>query len=647
MNKSTYLKLIQDLNRYHYAYHTLDQPEVSDAEYDALIKAIIDFEIKHPHQIDPSSPSQRVGDKILGKFEKHQHLHPMKSLDNAFGTHEVQKFFSRIDSTLINQFSVELKIDGLAICCIYQNRRLLRAVTRGDGEIGEDVTHNIKTISSIPLQLPESAPDYLEVRGEVFIMKDDLAKLNDLSNKQFANTRNAAAGSIRQLDPTIAAQRPLKFFAYSVFGLDSVTHSAQLHQLEQWYIPTSPMRKVCHNITEVLTSIEQISKSRASIPFEIDGIVIKIDEIHAQKELGYTAKSPRWAVAYKFPANEVTSQLLSVDFQVGRTGLITPVANLKPTEVGGVTVSHATLHNMQEIKRKDIHICDYVLIRRAGEVIPEVIKPITSLRHQASIKPVIPPTNCPSCSHLLTYSSINIQCTNDQACPKQISGRIEHFASKHGFNMTGLGPSVIDDLIQSLHVISPIQLFDLNTTQLINLPRIGKKSAQNIYLAIQNSKQISFDKFIYALGIPEVGRDTAKIITQNFSNLDLLLAAKQDDLIKINGIGPIVANHIIRYFEKNKSHISQLGEIAIISLPSKQEFSNTLAITGKFDYPRSQIISEIEKLGWKVSSTLSKNCSYLLCGEKSGSKIQKASAMGIQTIALVTLKEILNFLGRT
>ncbi len=646
MNQQDYQKLIQDLNRYHYAYHTLDQPEISDAEYDALIKALTDFETQHPQYIDPSSPTQRVGDKVLGKFQKHKHLHPMKSLDNAFGTEEVEKFFSRIDSALIHQFCVELKIDGLAICCIYNNKRLHSAVTRGDGEIGEDVTHNIKTISSIPLQLPESAPDYLEVRGEVFIMKHDLATLNAQSDKNFANTRNAAAGSIRQLDPTVAAQRPLKFFAYSVFGLELTTHSAQLSQLEKWYIPTAPMRHVCQNTKEVLNTIEHISKNRATIPFEIDGIVIKIDDINTQKELGYTAKFPRWAVAYKFPANEVTSQLLSIDFQVGRTGIITPVANLKPTEVGGVVVSHATLHNMAEIKRKDIQIGDHVLIRRAGEVIPEVIKPIIALRSQTKVQPVVPPTHCPSCSHPLVHSGINIQCPNTEKCPKQIAGRIEHFASKHGFNMTGIGPSMIDDLIQYFSITSPIQLFELDTLKLIELPRIGTKSAQNIYQSIQQSKLISFDKFLYALGIPEVGRDTAKILTQHFSDLTLLTAAQLDELTNINGIGPIVAKNITHFFKENTALISQLIEIAQIDYSSQPKLLKTLAITGKFDYPRSHIINEIEKLGWKASTTLSKNCSYLICGDKSGSKVQKASALGVKTISLTTLQEILDLLQR-
>ncbi|MDC3180869.1 NAD-dependent DNA ligase LigA [Gammaproteobacteria bacterium] len=643
MNQDIYHKLIKDINRYHYAYHTLDQPEISDAEYDLLLTKVSEFEQTHPTLIDASSPTQRVGDKVLGKFKKIAHRNPMKSLDNAFGKDEVKYFFDKVNPLLREQFCVELKVDGLAICCIYENQRLKIALTRGDGEVGEDVTHNIKTIKSIPLTLPDDAPNYLEVRGEVFILKEDLVQLNQKSEKQFANTRNAAAGSIRQLDPKVASQRPLRFYAYSVFGLSTACHSKQLDTLEQWYIPTTPMRKVCRKLDEVLTHIDHITENRTNLGFDIDGIVIKIDQISAQQQLGFTAKFPRWAVAYKFPANEVVSRLIDVEFQVGRTGAVTPVARLQPTQVGGVIVSHATLHNMQEIKRKDIQLNDQVLIRRAGEVIPEIIKPITALRSE-DCKVITPPLVCPSCHQPLIYTPQLIECKYSKHCPKQISGRIEHFASKHGLNIIGLGPSLIDDLIQYLNVTSPLALFSLTTLDLEQLPRMGHKSASNIVKAISDAKHTTFERFLYALGIPEVGRDTAKTLAQHYKNLEQLYQADMSHLTAINGIGDIVAKHITEHLHHEQAYIQSLREILTI-IHTGSKALKTLAITGKFDHPRDHIAQEIEKIGWQVSNSLSKQCVYLLCGEKAGSKEQKANTLDIKVVHLSTLKEIIAYLN--
>jgi DNA ligase (NAD+) len=521
------------------------------------------------------------------------------------------------------------------------------ALTRGDGEVGEDVTHNIKTIKSIPLSLPKSAPAYLEVRGEVIMYTSDFHKLNQTAIKQnsktFANTRNAAAGSIRQQDPQIAAQRPLRFFAYSAIGNNlPKTHKAILDQLEKWHIPTSPVREIYTQIDDILSACEHIEQNRNHIPFAIDGVVIKLNRIQDQEKLGYTAKYPRWAIAYKFPADEVSTQLINIDFQVGRTGVVTPVANLKPVSVGGVIVTHATLHNMREIKRKDIMQGDHVLIRRAGEVIPEIIKPLLSFRNK-QCKPISAPTNCPSCQETLSMQSVFLVCSNSN-CPKQVEGSLIHFASKHGMNIQGLGPSVIDDFIRHLHMTSPLGLYQLTYEQVISLPRIGSKSAHNILHAIESSKQTTLPRLIYALGIPEVGRDTAKQLSTHFKKLHTLSEASLEELTQISGIGTIVANHIIAYMAnaENQALLQALSEILDIELPSSQS-RQKVAITGKFELPRSEIAEQIAKLGFEVTS-LQKQCVVLICGEKAGSKVSKATDLGIKVLHAPNIAAMIDYL---
>lgn len=645
MTLKDYKNLITTIEAHNFYYYGLDQPRISDSVYDSLMQKLITTEKEHPEWITKHSPTQRIGDKPLEQFKKIKHGEPMRSLDNAFNEKDINNFCSKNQ----NAMTCELKLDGLAISCIYKNKKLEYAVTRGDGVQGEDVTSNIKTLSSIPLQLPDDAPEHLEIRGEVVIFKKDLEALNSKQkqsgNKTFSNPRNAAAGSIRQLDPKVAAARPLRFYAYSAHG-DHLpgSHYERLQQLNKWHIPTTPKVVKVSSPDHIQAYYQQVLQERATMPFEIDGVVIKVDLIQHQEASGYTAKAPRWAIAYKFPAEEAQARVIAIDWQVGRTGVITPVATLEPTQVGGVVIQHATLHNIHELQRKDIKINDAVIIRRAGDVIPEVVKPIISLRNETCID-IKPPNTCPSCGSTLQREHIFIRCMNTTKCPKQIEGRIIHFASKHGFNILGLGQQIIQILCQQGLIQKPSDLFNLSVQQLTTLPRMGSKSAGKIILAIEKSKYTTLPRFLYALGITEIGKDTAKLLSKHYHSITKLQNASIESLSDISGIGPIVGKHLIDYFlqSENINEIKYLISQGVnIQEESKEpDTTHTAVITGKFDKSRDEIIEQLAKIGIHVSSSISRKTHYLICGQEPGSKYDKAVKLKVPIIRSNSLTEIL------
>lgn len=647
MTKAQYEKLILEIEAHNILYYVDNNPSVSDAVFDHLMQTLIAIESKNPEWIIPQSPTQRVGGQVANEFTSVQHQIPMLSLDNSFNSEDINKFYQRILKQLSKPtFTLEPKLDGLALCCIYKNQKLHQALTRGDGLMGEDVTHNVRTIKNIPQVLPATAPDFLEVRGEVVIHKSDFQEMNSRLDKAFSNPRNAASGSLRQLDSSITAKRPLRFYAYTLLSDDIAdTHAERIEWLSKHNFTTpSPFKVVSSDIT-LLEELNNLQNNRQQLPYEIDGAVIKLNVISHQEALGSRSKSPRWATAYKFPAEEAVSFIEDIEFSVGRTGALTPVAVLKPTQVSGVIVSHATLHNIQELKRKDIRIGDTVTIRRAGDVIPEVIGPIIEKRNNSSNEINIP-THCPSCGHVVIIESILIRCINTIACPAQIEGRIIHFSSRPAFNIQGLGKQLIHLLCDRGLIKSPYDLFSLDISAVATLPKMGLKSSENLQQSIEKSKYISLNRFIYALGIPDVGKDTAKILAQNFPAIDTLLAATYLDLIAIHGIGENTAKNIIAFFTNKASLqlIYSLAESCIIAEPTIKQGKydgKIFVITGKFARSRESLINAIESLGGKVSSQVSSKTNFLLCGESAGSKLKKAQALNIPLILESDLDKLL------
>lgn len=641
-------KLVSLLNKYSYDYYVEDNPQISDTEYDTLYKQLEKLEENHPEYILENSPTQRVGDRVLDEFEKITHKVPMLSLSNTFSTEDLKDFDARI-SKLVPDHSVEyiceLKIDGLAISIKYEDGRLVSGATRGDGSVGEDVTENIKTIFSIPKVLKDNRT--FEVRGEVYLPRKSFELLNSEreSNNEvlFANPRNAAAGSLRQLDSKITAKRRLSAFIYSIVGDDSIiSQENALNTAKEYNLPVNPNFKLCKNIDEVIDYINYWTEHKKNLPYDIDGIVIKVNSYSTQEEVGYTQKSPRWATAYKFPEEELATKLLDVELSVGRTGIITPVAILDPIVISGSTVSKASLHNKDIIEELDIHIGDMVVVKKAGEIIPKVVRVVRELRTEGSTKYAMPNT-CPSCGQQ-TYTKENdpfTRCKNPD-CPDQNIRRIIHFASRDALNIEGLGDKVVTTLYEKGIIAHTIDLFSLEREKLISLDRMGEKSVDNLLNAIENSKQNSLDKVIFALGILNVGKKAGKILAEKYLNLTNLMNATLDELVNLDDVGQITAESILDYLsdENNIKFINDLIKVGMNPQYEVQEVNTdnifagkTVVLTGKLvELTRNEAKEYLEKYGAKVTGSVTSKTDLVIAGEKAGSKLAKAEQLGIRVI---------------
>ena len=641
-------KLVSLLNKYSYDYYVEDNPQISDTEYDTLYKQLEKLEENHPEYILENSPTQRVGDRILDEFEKITHKVPMLSLSNTFSTEDLRDFDARVSKLVPGhnvEYICELKIDGLAISIKYEDGRLVSAATRGDGSVGEDVTENIKTIFSIPKVLKDNKT--FEVRGEVYLPRKSFELLNSEreSNNEvlFANPRNAAAGSLRQLDSKITAKRRLSAFIYSIVGDDSiVSQENALNTAKEYNLPVNPNFKLCKNIDEVIDYINYWTEHKKNLPYDIDGIVIKVNSYSTQEEVGYTQKSPRWATAYKFPEEELATKLLDVELSVGRTGIITPVAILDPIVISGSTVSKASLHNKDIIEELDIHIGDMVVVKKAGEIIPKVVRVIRELRTEGSTKYTMPNT-CPSCGQQ-TYTKENnpfTRCKNPD-CPDQNIRRIIHFASRDALNIEGLGDKVVTTLYEKGIIAHTIDLFSLEREKLISLDRMGEKSVDNLLNAIENSKQNSLDKVIFALGILNVGKKAGKILAEKYLNLTNLMNATLDELVNLDDVGQITAESILDYLsdENNIKFINDLIKVGMNPQYEVQEVNTdnifagkTVVLTGKLvELTRNEAKEYLEKYGAKVTGSVTSKTDLVIAGEKAGSKLAKAEQLGIRVI---------------
>ena len=656
-------RLIDEINFHNYQYHGMDDPKISDHQFDKLVIELLDLEKENPQLIQVDSPTQRVGSRPIDGFTQIDHLTPMLSLENVFTMKELMSFEKRAKDKLSLEdkieFIAEPKLDGVAVNLVYESGILSYATTRGDGTTGEDVTHNVLTIKSIPMKLKSSSPPKtIEIRGEIIISKNDFETMNRENAgkelKVFANPRNAAAGSIRQLDPNISKDRPLRFYAHG-YGLLSdedkfSTHYDVMNYLNDSGIVISPYSEVVIGAEECVRYYEKIDSLRDSLDFEIDGVVYKVNNISHQKELGFVSKAPRWAIAHKFSSIEVESKIIDVDFQVGRTGTITPVAKLKPINVGGVVVSNATLHNMDEINRKDVRKGDYVFVRRAGDVIPEIVS-VNKRKRSNITKKIIFPDQCPSCGSeiIRKQGESAAKCTGGSICPDQTKELLKHFVSRKAFDIEGLGEKILDQLLESNMISSTSDLFRLNIDDLISLDRMGKKSSQNLISSIEACKNISFDRFIYAQGIHDVGLATSKSLSESFSSLEKLINAEMDDLLIIHDIGPIAANNIISFFNdskkiKNIDRLIDLGVVIIYESEMDSHILNdkTFVITGTIqNMTRTDVKDLIEKNGGRVTSSISKKTSYLVAGDNPGSKIKKAADIGVNIINEEQLSELI------
>ena len=648
--KKEYQELIDKINYHNMMYHTYDAPEIPDATFDKLYSKLKAFEKKYPNLVTAESPTMRVGSKLLSGFSKVQHKEPMLSLANASDYDDFFNFYVRLKKDLkTDDFSLfaEPKFDGLAISITYIDGHYSSAVTRGDGVVGEDVTANVKTIKSLPLVLQGSnIPSKICLKAEIYMSLIEFENLNKKltinNEKIFANPRNVAAGTIRQLDPKVASERNLKIFIHGLIYDDTFTdktHSQSLSRISKYGLPICNLNKTIKSINDAQKYFKHLNDIRPTLSFEIDGIVFKIDNYKQQESLGLTSKAPKWAIAYKFKSIEVKTKLLDVTFQVGRTGIITPVAELESVNIGGVNVSRASLHNMDEINRKDIRINDIVYVKRAGDVIPEIDR-VSINQRTKSIK-IKTPKKCPACGSILNkISSQSIyKCTNQHNCNPQIIQTIQHFASRKAMNISGLGESIIESLVDSKTINNFTDLYHLNMQKLLNIERMAEKSSKNLLNSIQKSKNNSFDRLIYALGINEVGITTSKSLASNFKNMDSLMTASIEDLCLINDIGEIVAENIFEYFRNkyNKNNIKKLFNIGLqITYSSKNSMNlseKTYVITGSFiNMSRQDIEQSIIDNGGRVTGSISNKTTALILGLKPGSKLDKAKKLNIDII---------------
>ena len=664
--KKKIAELRSSLHRHNHLYYVVDEPEISDAAYDRLMQELTALETAYPQLIEPDSPTQRVGAPPLQKFETVPHTIPMLSLENAFDEEEVLAFDERVrrflKTDLAVQYTAEPKLDGVAVELVYENGRLVEASTRGDGYAGELITPNIKTIKTIPLVLIDTnavpVPARLEVRGEVYIPVDAFKTLNqerlDKDESPFANPRNAAAGSLRQLDSAITAQRPLEIFCYGVgvvTDLEFDSHWETLEALSVLGCRVNPDIKPRATLEEVIAYYKELLNRRHECQYEMDGIVLKVDDLALQKRLGEKSRSPRWALAHKFPATQETTRVLEIYVQVGRTGALTPVARLKPVSVGGVTVSRATLHNEDEIKKKDVRIGDTVFIQRAGDVIPEVVKVIATKR-TGTEELFQMPTLCPACSSqvLRPEDEAVWRCVNAN-CPAQVKERIRHFASKRAFDIDGIGDKLVGQLVDKGHLKSYADLFFLDETTLAGLERMGEKSARNIMDAITSSKETTLARFIYSLGIRHVGEHIALVLARRFKVLSALMLATAEDLIATDEIGPQVSESVRAFFDnhENQSNIERMLVNAGVRLSTEVAEAEellaalTIVLTGTLEVmTRAQIKDRIEALGGKVSSSVSQKTSFVVAGKDPGSKLDRAKELGVRILDEGALIDLLS-----
>ncbi|MBO2632678.1 NAD-dependent DNA ligase LigA [Shewanella algae] len=648
-------QLISTINEHNIRYYVDDNPSIPDAEYDRLMQRLKMLEAEHPELQRSDSPSLRVGGLALAKFEQVTHLKPMLSLDNAFSEEDFAAFHKRVTDR-VGEFSYccEPKLDGLAVSILYRDGVLERAATRGDGAVGEDITENVRTIRAVPLKLRgDDYPPLLEVRGEVFMPKAAFEALNERNrvkgDKLFVNPRNAAAGSLRQLDSKITASRALAFYAYALGVVEpesfplADTHLGQLQQLKTWGLPVSSEIRLAKDLSEVDDYYRDIMARRSALAYEIDGVVFKVNSIEAQQTLGFVSRAPRWAIAYKFPAQEEMTLLEGVDFQVGRTGAVTPVARLKPVFVGGVTVSNATLHNADEIARLGVKVGDTVIIRRAGDVIPQVVAVVPEKRPEDA-KEISFPEQCPVCGSQVERleGEAVARCSGGLFCEAQRKEAIKHFASRKALDIDGMGDKIVEQLIDKELVESPADLFSLTASALTMLERMGLKSATNLVQAIEAAKQTTLAKFLYALGIREVGESTAANLARHFKELDALKQASVEQLIEVEDVGAIVAQHVAHFFAQphNLEVIDKLLAAGVtwpaIEAPSEDEQplkGQTWVLTGTLSQmSRTDAKAQLEALGAKVSGSVSKKTDCVVAGEAAGSKLTKANELGVKVL---------------
>ena len=655
--------LTDKINEHNYAYYVLDQPYLSDAEYDNLFRELESLEKDNPELIQSSSPTQRVGHPIKSGFQNYNHSIPMLSLSNAINEQEIYDFNQRINKWLEQKstsYIAEPKIDGLGVSLIYENGNLVRALTRGDGYTGEDITHNIKTINAVPMVLRGSNhPNFLEIRGEIFMLKSDFTKLNEVRSQQdeklFANARNAAAGSVRQLDPHVTAKRKLSIFCYELDaskGLDIKSHWEMLSYLKSIGLPVNPLAKKIDSINSMVIYHQDLENKRESIPYEIDGSVIKVDNYLLRSNLGERARSPRWAIAAKFKSKDAETQILNIVLQVGRTGVITPVAKIKEVEISGAIISSATLHNQDEIDKKDIRINDYATVQRSGDVIPKISNIILEKRPNNTVKFDIANYNCPSCSSTIIRleGEAAYRCEN-LSCKAKVQGSIEHFCSKNAMNIDGLGIQIVEQLMDSNLIGRIDDLFTLSYDSLVVLERFQDKSANNLINAINVSRDTTFPRFVFALGIPNVGQHISKILDIHCqSSVEKLSTLSLEDLENIDGVGLIVAQSIIDFFNSSSNRdilnncFTNGVNINKTFFENSGEFKEkTFVITGSFKtHNRNQIKELLEKKGGNVAGAISSKTNFLIVGENAGSKLKKAQALDIEIIDEDQLEKFIN-----
>jgi DNA ligase (NAD+) len=659
-------QLRREIEYHNRRYYVYDDPQIPDAEYDRLMRELQSLEREFPELVTDDSPTQRVGDKPLSGFDEVEHRLAMLSLDNAFDETEMRDFERRIKERLkldeehAIAYLAEPKLDGLAINLRYERGRLVLGATRGDGRRGEDVTSNVRTIKAIPLKLQgEAWPEILEVRGEVFMPRAGFDRFNERARKEdektFVNPRNAAAGSLRQLDPRITAQRPLTFLAY---GLGEVVPPRTQHnlsdtltELKKLGIPTSPMMEIVEGVAGCLDYFQRLAAQRDDLPYDIDGVVFKVDEVASQEKLGFVSRAPRWAVAYKFPAQEELTQVVAIEFQVGRTGAITPVARLQPVFVGGVTVSNATLHNMDEVRRKDVRAGDTVVVRRAGDVIPEVVSVIHDKRPESS-HAVTLPESCPVCGSDITIAEGEVvaRCSGGLYCPAQRKEAIKHFASRKAMDIEGLGDKLVEQLVDQQIVSTPADLYRLTLEQLSGLERMAEKSAQNLLDALTKSQHTTLNRFLYALGIREVGETTAQALAQQFLTLYAIEQADEASLQETPDVGPIVAAHVVSFFRQphNREVIEALlkagiewPEVEQVEAKESLFAEKTVVITGTLSRSRDEMKEILVAQGAKVTGSVSSKTDYLIAGASAGSKLVKAEKLGVTILDETTLDAML------
>jgi DNA ligase (NAD+) len=665
--KQRIARLRADIEHHNYRYHVLDDPEIPDAEYDRLLRELGELEREHPEFVTTDSPTQRVGAAPIGALAQVRHRQPMLSLDNAFSHEEVEAFDRRVRERLetqqVIQYACEPKLDGLAVSLTYRHGSLETAATRGDGSVGEDVTHNIRTIQSVPLRLTgRDYPELLEARGEVFLSIAGFREMNrraaERGEKVFVNPRNAAAGSLRQLDPRLAASRPLEIFFYGTGVVEGATlpgrHSETLEVLRNWGLRTSPESRVVEGVDGMLAYFEEIGRRRAALRYQIDGVVYKVDSREQQRELGSVARAPRWAIAHKFPAEEEMTRVRAIEWQVGRTGALTPVARLEPVFVGGATVANATLHNVDELKRKDVRVGDTVILRRAGDVIPEIVRVIIERRPAGTSAEELP-ERCPVCGSAVEREEGEAiaRCSGGLVCPAQIKESLLHFASRRAMDIEGLGSKLIDQLVDQGLVKDAADLYRLRAEDLSELDRMGEKSAAKLVSTLERSKKTTLPRFLFALGIRDVGEATADALARHFRSLDRLREATSAEIESVPDVGPITAAHVHAFLRERRNagvidSLQQLGvhwpDLPAAGAGSRELEGQTFVLTGKLSsLSRDEAGDLIRERGGSVSGSVSKKTSFVVVGEDAGSKLDKARELGVR---MLDEDQFLSLVGR-